>query len=87
MQVSNSATNSVKRVNNDAAVKAAHWNKEFGSQVVPSAVLSSVFKTLNLVQAQKGGLAIFWAHDLDRLGQFIESTRCPRRLDATRHFH
>ncbi|MDP2143126.1 MAG: XamI family restriction endonuclease [Gallionella sp.] len=75
-KVSNSATNSVKRVNNDAAVKAAHWNKEFGlSQVVPSAVLSGVFKTLNLVQAQKGGLTIFWAHDLDRLGQFIESTR------------
>lgn len=75
-KVSNSATNSVKRVNNDAAVKATYWNKEFGlSQVVPSAVLSGVFKTLNLVQAQNNGLTIFWAHDLDKLGQFIASTR------------
>lgn len=75
-KVSNSATNSVKRVNNDAAAKASQWNKDFGlSQVVPSAVLSGVFKTLNLVQAQENGLSIFWAHDLDRLGQFIESTR------------
>lgn len=74
-KVSNSATNSVKRVNNDAAVKASYWNREFGTQVVSSAMLSGVFKTLNLIQAQKGGLTIFWAHDLDRLGQFIESTR------------
>jgi hypothetical protein len=73
-KVSNSATNSVKRVNNDAAVKASYWNREFGTQVVSSAMLSGVFKPLNLIQAQKGGLTIFWAHDLDRLGQFIEST-------------
>ncbi len=75
-KVSNSSTNSVKRVNNDAAVKATYWNREFGlSQVVPSAMLSGVFKTLNLIQAQKNGLTIFWAHDLGRLGQFIESSR------------
>lgn len=74
-KVSNSATNSVKRLNNDAAVKASYWNREFGTQVVSSAMLSGVFKTLNLVQAQNSGLTIFWAHDLDQLGRFIESTR------------
>ena len=77
-KVSNSATNSVKRVNNDAAVKATYWNKQFGlSQVVPSAMLSGVFKPLNLIQAQTHGLTIFWAHDLEKLGQFIESTKPP----------
>lgn len=75
-KVSNSATNSVKRLNNDAAVKSEYWLKEFGtSQVVPAAVLSGVFKVLNLEQAQERGLALFWSQALDALGAFIESTR------------
>ncbi len=75
-KVSNSALNSVKRINNDAAVKAEYWIKAFGTtQVVPVAMLAGVFKVLNLEQAQSHGLALFWAHDLDRLGDFITSTR------------
>lgn len=75
-KVSNSAINSVKRLNNDAAAKAVYWVKEFGrSGVVPAALLSGVFKVLNLRQAQEKNLALFWSHDLDRLRAFIESTR------------
>lgn len=75
-KVSNSATNSVKRLNNDAAVKAEYWLKMFGTlQVVPAAMLSGVFKVMNLEQAQQRGLALFWAHDLDKLGAFIGSTK------------
>lgn len=75
-KVSNSSTNSVKRLNNDAAKKAATWSKEFGTvNVVPAAVLAGVFKTHNLQQAQEDGLTIFWAHDLDPLVDFIEATR------------
>lgn len=75
-KVSNSATNSVKRLNNDAAVKSEYWVSQFGSaQVVPAAVLSGVFKVLNLEQAQGRKLSLFWAHDLEKLGAFIESTR------------
>lgn len=75
-KVSNSATNSVKRVNNDAAAKAEYWIKQFGiAQVVPAAVLAGVFKVRNLEQAQERGLAIFWSHDLDKLGAFIGATR------------
>lgn len=75
-KVSNSSTNSVKRLNNDAAVKAVRWLDEFGTrQVVPAAVLSGVYKVHNLQQAQEAGLAIFWAHDLDPLIEFIEGTR------------
>lgn len=75
-KVSNSATNSVKRLNNDAAVKAEYWLKVFGtSQVVPSAMLAGVFKVVNLTQAQTRGLALFWSHDLEKLGAFIESTK------------
>ena len=75
-KVSNSALNSVKRINNDAAVKARIWKEEFGkNQVVPVAMLSGVFKVSNLIQAQGGGLTLFWAHQLARLGEFIDSTR------------
>lgn len=59
-KVSNSATNSVKRINNDAAAKAADWLKTFGTnQVVPTAVISGVFKVSNLMQAQDAGLTLF----------------------------
>jgi hypothetical protein len=42
---------------------------------VPAAVPSGVYKVLNLVQAQHRGLTIFWAHDIDRLVEFIDATR------------
>ncbi|PWG61809.1 XamI family restriction endonuclease [Spiribacter halobius] len=75
-KVSNSSTNSVKRVNNDASVKAGIWRRELGeNQVVPAAVLSGVFNVRNLKQAQDSHLTLFWAHDLDKMGEFIEKTR------------
>ena len=75
-KVSNSATNSVKRLNNDAAVKARYWVEKFGTeQVVPAALLSGVFNVLNLEQAQNSRLTLFWAHKLDKLREFIDSTR------------
>jgi len=76
-KVSNSSTNSVKRLNNDAAVKARQWSSEFGtSNVVPAAVVAGVFKLHNLRQAQDGdNLTIFWAHKLDAMVQFIDSTK------------
>lgn len=75
-KVSNSSTNSVKRLNNDAAVKARTWLHEFGTATcVPAAVLSGVFKVHNLVAAQSDGLTLFWAHSLDRMLAFIDSGR------------
>lgn len=75
-KVSNSSTNSVKRLNNDAAQKAEVWRGDFGKfQVTPAAVLSGVFKLHNLEDAQRRGLALFWGHQLDELTNWIESTR------------
>lgn len=74
--ISTSSTNSIKRLNNDAAVKATAWLAAFGHlNVVPAAVLSGVFKTRNLMQAQNAGLAIFWQHALAELGDFVCSTQ------------
>ena len=75
-KVSNSSTNSVKRLNNDAAVKAVSWKTDFGlRQVVPVAVLSGVYKLHNLMDAQERGLTLFWAHDLAPMTAWIERTR------------
>ena len=75
-KVSNSAVNSIKRLNGDAAVKAGVWIKAFGThQVVPAAVLEGVYDVHNLVDAQSRDLTLFWAHDLAQLIAFVESTR------------
>ena len=75
-KVSNSSTNSVKRLNNDAAVKAEVWFRDFGTrQIVPVALLSGVYKIHNLESAQNRGLAIVWAHDLNELVQWIRQTK------------
>lgn len=78
-KVSNSALNSVKRVVHEAGGKAAHWLAQLGKgQVVPAAVLSGVFSTRNLLQAQAKSLIVFWAHRLEDLGEFINATRAGR---------
>ena len=75
-KVSNSSTNSIKRLNNDAQVKAVNWISEFGHlSTVPAAVLSGVYEVRHLVQAQDAGLTIFWTHDLDALVAFVLDTR------------
>jgi len=77
-KASNSATNSVKRLNNDAAAKAVTWLRDFGQeQTIPTAVLSGVFKLHNLQDAQSKGLSIFWGHDLKPMTDWIETTRNP----------
>ena len=73
-KVSNSATNSIKRLNNDAAVKAVTWRDEFGTiQVVTAAVLGGVYALRNLVDAQTKGLTVFWAHDLTAMLRWMRS--------------
>ena len=75
-KVSNSATNSVKRLNNDAVAKANYWSKKFGEDhVVPTAVLSGVYNLHNLTAAQESGLTLFWAHDLAQLIDWINSCK------------
>ena len=75
-KVSNSSTNSYKRINNDAAVKADTWRVEFGDvNAVPAAVLSGVFALNNLTYAQEHKLTLLWSHRLRPLKEFIEATK------------
>lgn len=65
-KVSNSALNSIKRLNNDAAVKAESWRRDFGEMnVISGAVLSGVYKLHQLLDVQDRGLALFWSHNLE----------------------
>ena len=73
-KVSNSAINSVKRLNRETAGKAGQWRDGYGKQVVSAAVLSGVFKVGNLVDAQTAGVHIFWDHDLSSLRTYIQET-------------
>lgn len=75
-KVSNSELNSIKRLNNDAAVKATEWIRDFGEvSVVPAAVLSGVYKRRHLERAQARGLTLFWAGDLEGLARWVARTR------------
>lgn len=62
---SSSALNSTKRVLNDTAAKAKHWNTKAGEEIVPVALLSGVFSLANLKAAQASGLYLVWTHELD----------------------
>jgi hypothetical protein len=74
-KVSNSATNSVKRLNRECGGKADAWRRSFGERAIPGAVLAGVFKRKNLEDAQTvSRLTIFWEHDLELLATFLRAT-------------
>jgi hypothetical protein len=74
-KVSNSFLNSIKRLNNDAAVKAETWRKDLGlRQVVPTAILTGVYTLHHLIDAQNRGLTLFWGHDLKPLTDWLSKT-------------
>lgn len=73
-KVSNSYTNSVKRLIRETGGKSARWRSAFGDQVVTAAVLAGVFKLKNLREAQEQHrITLFWEHDLDPLAQFVKN--------------
>jgi XamI restriction endonuclease len=75
-KVSNSEVNSIKRLTNDAAVKARVWLEDFGrTNIVASAVLAGVFGLRHLKDSQERGLTLFWSHSLGEMMSFIEATR------------
>lgn len=70
---SSSGLNSTKRLLNDTAAKAKHYTTEAGKNIISVAVLSGVFKLSDLKAAQKAGLYLVWAHDLDGFIKWIKS--------------
>lgn len=72
-KVSNSAVNSVKRLEHEIGNKANGWRGAF-DQVVPAAVLTGVFKAVNLAKAQdEHHVTLFWEHDLAPLQDVVRA--------------
>jgi hypothetical protein len=74
-KVSNSALNSVKRLNRDIGSKLGVWRAAFGAQAIPMGVLSGVFRRKNLIDAQNTGIAIVRERDLAPLVDFVGAAR------------
>lgn len=75
-KVSNSGTNSVKRLNRESGGKASHWRNAFGQSALCGVVLAGVFRLRNLKGAQaEQHLILFWEHDLRPLEQFLAEAR------------
>jgi hypothetical protein len=73
-KVSNSGTNSVKRLNRECGGKASRWLAAFGTQSIPAAVLAGVFKLKNLREAQANDhVVLFWENDLQALADFLKA--------------
>jgi len=73
---SNSLVNSVKRLNNDTAAKAAYWLQRLGAaSVVPIAVISGVYSHDSLLRAQEVGLRLFWEHGMEELAGWLGKVR------------
>ena len=71
-KVSNSATNSVKRLNRECGNKSSGWREAFGTAAITAAVLAGVFKLKNLRVAQANDrLVLFWENDLGALAHLL----------------
>ena len=70
---SSSGLNSTKRLLNDTAAKAIHYAAQAGRNVISVALLSGVFNLSDLQAAQRAGLYLVWAHDLDGFIEWIKS--------------
>lgn len=71
-KVSNSETNSIKRLN-DVINKARSWKESFGAQVVCVAIIGGVFKIGDLKRAQQSGVRLIFDHDLAPLERFLRA--------------
>ena len=75
-KVSNSSTNSTKRLIREVCGKADTWRRKFGDEVVLAVVLEGVFSLLNLEQAQNEyGEFIFWESRLEVLSEYLEHVK------------
>lgn len=78
-KVSNSEVNSTKRLIRETLGKHNDWRSTFGRELATGAVLAGVFSMLNLRQAQKQGMLLFFEHRLNALTAFVKAGGKPRR--------
>lgn len=73
-KVSNSTTNSTKRLIREVCGKAPSWHDQFGQQAFVCSVIDGVFSLKNLCEAQDvHGVYLFWEMRLEDLKSFLAS--------------
>ncbi len=87
-KVSNSATNSYKRLIRETDGKRRAWREQFGGGGVrTAAVISGVYSAKNLLDAQGQGMLVFFDHDLHALDAFLQAGGVPREPRAGSQQH
>jgi hypothetical protein len=71
-KVTNDSTNSIKSVN-DILKKATAWQEHWGSFVKTAALLQGVVGYKDVARLLSANVRVFWSHDLDRFGEWIDS--------------
>lgn len=66
-KASSTAVNSVKRLNRETGSKREKWHQAYGQSATTVAVLSGVYKLVNLGDAQASGIRLIFEHELDPL--------------------
>lgn len=71
-KVSNDSTNSTKRLN-DISEKADAWRNEYGRSLKTGAMLQGVYRADDVLELARGGVEVFWFHDLPRFSRWVAS--------------
>jgi hypothetical protein len=72
-KASNSEVNSRKRLNKEATKNIKVWLDVIGNSIVGSCSIRGIFKPEYVIEAQKQGVYIFWAHNLAALTNFLKA--------------
>ncbi len=71
-KVSNDSTNSTKRLN-DISEKADAWRAEYGRSLKTGAMLQGVYRAEDVLELARGGVEVFWFHDLPRFARWVSA--------------
>ncbi|WP_080416845.1 XamI family restriction endonuclease [Burkholderia ubonensis] len=74
-KASNSEINSRKRLNKEVVKVIQKWVSEVGASSLGSCAIRGIFKPEYVIQAQKQGVFIFWAHNLTPLEDFLVTAK------------
>lgn len=77
-KVSNSSTNSTKRLIREVVGKEGTWRTAFGQDTLVGGYLAGVFSVKNLKDAQERSVLLFFDHDPKALDEFVRADYQPR---------
>jgi hypothetical protein len=77
-KVSNSSSNTTKRLIREVCGKVGPWRREFGERTLVGGFMAGVFSLKNLRDAQADDVLLFFQHESETLGEFVAANWRPR---------